>query len=42
MAGGIGCRQSTRQDPEVNAAIPFPHRLADLTPGARTLPRSRS
>ncbi len=42
MEGAIGCRLSTWQDPEVNAAIPFYHRLADLTPGARTLPRSRS
>lgn len=42
MEGAIGCRLSTWQDPDVNAAIPFYHRLADLTPGARTLPRSRS
>lgn len=41
MEGAIGCRLSTWSDPEVNAAIPFYHRLADLTPGARTLPRSR-
>jgi multiple sugar transport system substrate-binding protein len=40
LEGGIGCRLSTWQDPDVNAAIPFYHRLADLTPGARTLPRS--
>ena len=41
LEGAIGCRLSTWSDPEVNAAIPFYHRLADLTPGARTLPRSR-
>ncbi len=40
MEGAIGCRLSTWSDPEVNAAIPFYHRLADLTPDARTLPRS--
>lgn len=42
LEGAIGCRLSTWQDPEVNAAIPFYHRLAELTPGARTLPRSRT
>ena len=41
LEGAIGCRLSTWSDPEVNTAIPFYHRLADLTPGARTLPRSR-
>jgi len=41
LEGAIGCRLSTWSDPEVNAAIPFYHRLADLTPDARTLPRSR-
>ncbi len=41
MEGAIGCRLSTWRDPEVNATIPFYHRLVDLTPGARTLPRSR-
>lgn len=40
LAGGIGCRRSTWQDPEVNAAIPFSHRLADLHRHARELPRS--
>jgi multiple sugar transport system substrate-binding protein len=41
LEGAIGCRLSTWSDPEVNRQIPFYHRLADLTPGARTLPRSR-
>lgn len=41
LEGGIGCRLSTWRDPEINAAIPFYHRLAELTPSARTLPRSR-
>ncbi len=40
LEGGIGCRFSTWSDPEVNAAIPFYHRLADLIATARTLPRS--
>ncbi len=41
LEGAIGCRLSTWTDPDVNAAIPFYHQLVDLTPGARTLPRSR-
>jgi multiple sugar transport system substrate-binding protein len=41
LEGAIGCRLSTWTDAEVNRQIPFYHRLADLTPGARTLPRSR-
>lgn len=42
LEGAIGCRLSTWQDAEVNRAIPFYRRLVDLTPGARTLPRSRA
>ena len=42
LTGGIGCRLSTWTDPEVNAAIPFCHRLADLHRHARELPRSRN
>ena len=42
LEGGIGCRQSTWADPEVNAAIPFMHRLGVLHDGARELPRSRA
>ncbi|HZP83902.1 MAG TPA: extracellular solute-binding protein [Chthonomonadaceae bacterium] len=41
LEGGIGCRLSTWADPDVNAAIPYYHRLADLSRNARTLPRSR-
>ncbi len=41
MEGGIGCRYSTWDDGEVNAAIPFYHRLADLHRSTRDLPRSR-
>lgn len=37
--GGIGCRRSTWADPEVNATIPFYHRLEPLHEVARTLPR---
>ncbi len=42
LEGAIGCRLSTWNDPEVNAAIPFYHRLADLSMNARVLPRSRA
>ncbi|MFL5758591.1 MAG: extracellular solute-binding protein [Thermomicrobiales bacterium] len=41
LEGGIGCRLSTWRDPEVNAAIPFYHRLAELHEQTRELPRSR-
>jgi multiple sugar transport system substrate-binding protein len=41
LMGGIGCRRSTWDDPEVNALIPFSRRLPDLHAGARMLPRSR-
>ena len=40
LAGGIGCRRSTWDDPEVNAAIPFAHRLSELHAHARELPRA--
>ncbi|MDZ4718362.1 MAG: extracellular solute-binding protein [Roseiflexaceae bacterium] len=42
LEGAIGCRLSTWVDPQVNAAIPFYHRLADLHQTTRELPRSRS
>jgi multiple sugar transport system substrate-binding protein len=42
LEGGIGCRLSTWSDPEVNAAIPFYHRLAELHRATRALPRSRN
>jgi multiple sugar transport system substrate-binding protein len=41
LEGGIGCRLSTWRDPEVNAAIPFYHQLADLHRYTREMPRSR-
>ena len=40
LEGGIGCRRSTWEDPEVNAVIPFANRLAELHEHARELPRS--
>jgi multiple sugar transport system substrate-binding protein len=42
LTGGIGCRLSTWTDPEVNAEIPFYHRLTDLHRHTRELPRSRN
>ncbi|RME56780.1 MAG: extracellular solute-binding protein, partial [Caldilineae bacterium] len=41
LTGGIGCRKSTWEDPEVNAEIPFYHKMADLHEYARALPRRR-
>lgn len=41
LEGGIGCRLSTWRNPEVNAAIPFYHKLAELHEHTRELPRSR-
>jgi len=41
LEGGIGCRRSTWRDSEVNAAIPFYHKLAELHEHTRELPRSR-
>ena len=38
LAGGIGCRRCTWTDPEVNAPIPFFHRLAEFHEGTRELP----
>lgn len=40
LSGGIGCRLSTWRDPEVNVAVPFAHRLAELHAFTRELPRS--
>jgi len=42
LEGGIGCRRTTWEDPQVNALIPFYHRLAELHGGTRTLPRSQA
>jgi multiple sugar transport system substrate-binding protein len=39
LQGGIGCRKSTWSDAEVNASIPFYHRLEQLHENARELPR---
>ena len=39
LEGGIGCRLSTWEDPEVNREIPYYHRLSDLHEHARELPR---
>ncbi len=37
--GGIGCRKSTWNDPEINATIPYYHKLASLHENALTLPQ---
>ena len=37
--GAIGCRKSTWSDPEVNAAIPFYHRIEQLHASAREIPQ---
>lgn len=39
MEGGIGCRKSTWQDPEVNALIPYYHKLELLHQYAKALPQ---
>ena len=39
LAGGIGCRRSTWRDRDINAAIPYFHRLEELHAIAETLPR---
>jgi multiple sugar transport system substrate-binding protein len=39
VAGAIGCRRSTWDDAEVNATIPYYHRLSRLHENARELPR---
>jgi multiple sugar transport system substrate-binding protein len=38
-SGAIGCRRSTWSDPEVNAAIPFYHRIEQLHASAREIPQ---
>jgi multiple sugar transport system substrate-binding protein len=38
-SGAIGCRKSTWTDPEVNAAIPFYHRMESLHAAAREIPQ---
>ena len=39
LEGGIGCRLSTWNDPEINQLIPFYHKLSLLHEVAHTLPR---
>ena len=39
LEGGIGCRKTTWEDPEINRRLPFYHRLKDLHRDARELPR---
>lgn len=39
LEGAIGCRKSTWSDAEVNAVIPYYHRLEELHENARDLPR---
>jgi len=41
LEGAIGCRFSTWSDADVNRAIPFYHRLAELHQYTRELPRSQ-
>src|SRR6266702_726760 len=38
-SGAIGCRRSTWQDPEVNAAIPLYHQIEQLHANAREIPQ---
>jgi multiple sugar transport system substrate-binding protein len=38
-SGAIGCRRTTWCDPEVNAAIPFYHRIEQLHANAREIPQ---
>lgn len=39
LDGGIGCRYSTWNDPEVNRTIPFYRELSEIHTYSRTLPR---
>ncbi|RZM08526.1 MAG: extracellular solute-binding protein, partial [Pedobacter sp.] len=39
LEGGIGCRKSTWKDAEINAIIPYYHKLEELHLHAKTLPR---
>jgi multiple sugar transport system substrate-binding protein len=38
-SGAIGCRRTTWNDPEINAAIPFYHRIEQLHANAREIPQ---
>ncbi|GAB3838157.1 extracellular solute-binding protein [Hymenobacter jeollabukensis] len=39
LEGGIGCRLSTWHDPDINARVPYYHKLAELHEKAETLPQ---
>jgi multiple sugar transport system substrate-binding protein len=39
LEGGIGCRKSTWHDEEINAVIPYYHKLEQLHENARSLPQ---
>jgi multiple sugar transport system substrate-binding protein len=39
LEGGIGCRKSTWEDPDVNAVIPFYQKMSSLHQVARELPK---
>jgi multiple sugar transport system substrate-binding protein len=40
LEGGIGCRISTWHDPEINALVPYYHKLEVLHQQAKTLPQT--
>lgn len=42
LAGGIGCRFSTWNDPEINEAVPFYHKLEQLHEVAYSLPQRKN
>jgi multiple sugar transport system substrate-binding protein len=42
LAGGIGCRRSTWNDPEINETIPFYYKLEQLHEVANTLPQKKN
>lgn len=42
LEGGIGCRISTWHDPEINALVPYYHKLEMLHRQAQTLPQTAS
>ena len=39
VSGAIGCRRSSWNDPEINAAIPFYRRMTSLHDHAREIPQ---
>lgn len=42
LAGGIGCRKSTWNDPEINDTIPYYHKLENLHKVANMLPQKKN